>query len=79
VTYFDRLVAFQQKAKDSIGDVLIVEGACHLKGNIMLRDDAIRAGLIKPTKEDRERMGMEPIKPGPKPKEEKETPKTDNK
>ena len=43
------------------------------KGVVMLRDDAIRAGKIKPTKEDRERMGLDPVKPGPKPKEEKET------
>lgn len=47
----------------------------------MLRDDAIRQGKIEPTKEDRVRMGMEPIKPGPKPKEpkEKEVPKTGKK
>lgn len=44
----------------------------------MLRDDAIRAGLIKPTKEDRIRMNLEPLKPGPKPKEEeKKEEKTD--
>ena len=35
----------------------------------MLRDDAINEGLIKPNKEDRERRGMSPPKPGPKPKE----------
>ncbi len=36
----------------------------------MLRDDAIREGKIKPTKEDRKRMGLDPVKPGPKPKDE---------
>ncbi len=46
----------------------------------MLRDDAIREGKIKPSKEDRKRMGLDPVKPGPKPKEpEKEALKTDNK
>jgi hypothetical protein len=40
----------------------------------MLRDDAINKGLIKPTKEDRERRGEAPPKPGPKPKVEEKAP-----
>ncbi len=35
----------------------------------MLRDDAIRAGKIEPTREEREKFGFPTIKPGPKPKE----------
>lgn len=42
----------------------------------MLRDDAIRQGLLKPTKEDIERMNLkieeEPKKRGPKPKDKDE-------
>ena len=67
-TYYEK--SYLQQCIE-VGHIIIDER------NIMLRDDAIRAGLMKPTKEDRKRMGLDPIKPGPKPKEKVEVKETD--